>query len=254
MKLAFTRPSDFVDDGLKPVFRVTTRLGRSVEATLPHPFLTVRGCTKLAELKVGDHIAVPRKLAGFGHETARECEVKLLAYLIGDGCLTHTCPSFTNSNALIREDFSQAVADFGGLTVRLADCKGTRTPYLRVVANPDFIATHRRQFGLNLRAAIAALGKSSRQVALAIPASPVSLHEWQKGACVPGRQKFAGLCEILNLKASDLSPYEIEVISANSKNSITRWLDKLGLMGKGAAASLFRRSSSSCSGHRSRCF
>ena len=159
MKLTFTRPSDFVDDGLKPVFRVTTRLGRSVEATLPHPFLTVRGWTKLAELKAGDHIAVPRKLDVFGRETARECEVKLLAYLIGDGCLTHTCPSFTNSNPANCEDFSQAVADFGGMTVRRADSNGKRTPTLRVVANPDFIATHRRQFGLNLRAAIAASGE-----------------------------------------------------------------------------------------------
>ena len=34
-------PSYYVDDGHKSVFRVTTRLGRVIETTLAHPFLTV---------------------------------------------------------------------------------------------------------------------------------------------------------------------------------------------------------------------
>jgi replicative DNA helicase len=42
-RLRFTEPSAFVDDGRKPVFRITTRLGRSVEATACHPFLTRDG-------------------------------------------------------------------------------------------------------------------------------------------------------------------------------------------------------------------
>src|SRR5690606_23287302 len=81
-------PSAYVDDGIKPVFEVTTRLGRRVESTLPHPFLTPRGWRKLEELQAGDHIAVPRCLPVFGTASLRECEVKLLAYLIGDGGLT----------------------------------------------------------------------------------------------------------------------------------------------------------------------
>ncbi|HRQ66869.1 MAG TPA: hypothetical protein PKZ76_18715 [Xanthomonadaceae bacterium] len=61
-RLDRAEPSDYVDDGCKPVFEVTTRLGRRVETTWPHPFLTIDGWKPLAELKVGDLVAVPRVL------------------------------------------------------------------------------------------------------------------------------------------------------------------------------------------------
>ncbi|WP_008319230.1 replicative DNA helicase [Leptolyngbya sp. PCC 6406] len=91
-RLKFTEPSAYVDDGHKPVFRVSTRSGREIETTLTHPYLTVRGWRPLAELAVGQKIAVPRVLPIFGTETLPEHQVKLLAYLIGDGCLTGTSP------------------------------------------------------------------------------------------------------------------------------------------------------------------
>ena len=64
-----TKPSAFVDDGIKPVFRVTTKLGRFVDTTITHPFLTVNGWKPLAKLQVGEKIAVPRRLNIFGNET-----------------------------------------------------------------------------------------------------------------------------------------------------------------------------------------
>ncbi len=78
-KFAWTKPSDFVDDGIKPVFRVTTRLGRSIETTLPHPFLTIEGWKSLEKLKVGEKIAVPRKIKVFGNQEISEEQVELLA-------------------------------------------------------------------------------------------------------------------------------------------------------------------------------
>jgi len=120
------------------------------------------------------------------------------------------------------------------MTTRYADSNGTRTPYLRVVADPDFIAEHRKNFGGRLRSAIVANKKSSRQVALAIQASPVSIHEWQQGNCVPTPKSFSYLCDALDVDPSELAPFGIEAISANSKNSITRWLAKLNLLDKGA--------------------
>jgi replicative DNA helicase len=80
-----TEPSAFVDDGIKPVFRVTTKLGRFVETTITHPFLTVNGWQKLSELKPGSKIAVPRKLDIFGTENIPEERVKLLADNFADG-------------------------------------------------------------------------------------------------------------------------------------------------------------------------
>lgn len=118
-KLEITQPSAFVDDGIKPVFGVTTRLGRYVETTMTHPYLTIDGWRPLSELKVGEKIAVPRRINVFGTKTIRECEVKLLAYFIGDGCLTDTTPELTNINPLIQEDFQNAVISFSpGLKVR----------------------------------------------------------------------------------------------------------------------------------------
>ena len=89
-KLEITQPSAFVDDGIKPVFRVTTRLGKSVETTITHPYLTIQGWQRLYELKVGDQIAVPRKIDVFGTKIIHESEVKQLADFIGDGCLPDT--------------------------------------------------------------------------------------------------------------------------------------------------------------------
>ncbi|MBO3461918.1 replicative DNA helicase [Aetokthonos hydrillicola Thurmond2011] len=83
-KFSMTQPSAFVDDGVKFVVRVTTALGRSVETTITHPYLTVKGWQRLEELKVGDKIAVPRKIDVFGNKTIPESEVKFLA----DSCLT----------------------------------------------------------------------------------------------------------------------------------------------------------------------
>ena len=131
LKFSVTTPSVYVDDGIKPVFRVTTRLGRTIECTLSHPFLTINDWQPLHQLKVGDKIAVPRLLNVFGEARMRECEVKLLAYLIGDGCLTKSSPVFTVGKPALQDDFSAAVAEFGGVEVVPANSKD-RTFSLRI--------------------------------------------------------------------------------------------------------------------------
>ena len=45
--------------GYKPVYRMTTRLGRAIRATANHRFLTMQGWQRLDMLSVGMHIAVP---------------------------------------------------------------------------------------------------------------------------------------------------------------------------------------------------
>lgn len=64
--LRLTHPVAFIDDGLKPVFRVTTGTGRTIQTTLTHPFRVLQGWIPLSDLKVGDKIAVPRRLPVFG--------------------------------------------------------------------------------------------------------------------------------------------------------------------------------------------
>jgi replicative DNA helicase len=235
-KLDLASPSHFVDDGLKPVFRVTTRLGKVVEATLPHPFLTISGWTKLSELKAGDRIAVPRKLDVFGRRRWKECEVKLLAYLIGDGCLTGKNPRFTNGNPIVQKEFAEAVGEFGGLKTRLSDSNGTRASSFRVASDRELIRKGRVDFGATLSKAIVSSGQSSRQIALAAGVSPVSVHEWKKGNCAPTRQAFSQLCGVLETLPAALAPTGLEAISKNSRNPLTLWLDQLGIWGRDAHA------------------
>jgi replicative DNA helicase len=78
-RLSLTKPSVLVDDGIKPVFRVTTRLGRSIETTLSHPYLTIAGWRPLAALSVGDRIAVPRHVPIQGAVPMRESEMEEVA-------------------------------------------------------------------------------------------------------------------------------------------------------------------------------
>ncbi|MEM0982222.1 MAG: DnaB-like helicase N-terminal domain-containing protein, partial [Cyanobacteria bacterium P01_H01_bin.58] len=150
-RFQLTAPSAYVDDGVKPVFRVTTSSGRTIETTLTHPFLTLQGWRSLSELQVGQKIAVPRCLPVFGTETLPTHQVKLLAYLIGDGCLTQTAPQFTNENPCLQAEFTTAAFQFPGVKVRREDSQGQRTPTLHVTADRAAIQKYRQVFGQKLK-------------------------------------------------------------------------------------------------------
>lgn len=107
-KIVFSRVNAVIDSGIKRVYEVSTNKGHHTEVTEEHPFLTTDGWKTLAELRVGDYIAVPRILPV---ETAKRYDIKklkLLAYLLGDGGITNTV-SFTKTNGAILEDFFSCV-------------------------------------------------------------------------------------------------------------------------------------------------
>lgn len=61
--------TDWIDNGVRPCFKLTTRLGRTIEATDNHPFLTVDGWTPLADLDVGRKIAIAADMPVEGEES-----------------------------------------------------------------------------------------------------------------------------------------------------------------------------------------
>jgi replicative DNA helicase len=74
--------------GEKPVYRVTTRSGRTIECTDGHRFLTISGWRKLSDLPPGKQIAVPRRYSqtkSSGEMT--QGQALLLGWLLGDGYL-----------------------------------------------------------------------------------------------------------------------------------------------------------------------
>lgn len=71
--------------GIKPVYRLTTQLGRSIRATANHRFLTPQGWKRVDELQPGDYLALPRRIPTASTSTLTEAELALLGHLIGDG-------------------------------------------------------------------------------------------------------------------------------------------------------------------------
>ncbi|HKB39087.1 MAG TPA: replicative DNA helicase, partial [Gemmataceae bacterium] len=69
--------------GVKPVFRLETRLGRVIRATGNHPFRTLLRWERLDALKVGDRIAVPRIIPAGTRTSLTHDQAALLGSLIG---------------------------------------------------------------------------------------------------------------------------------------------------------------------------
>ncbi len=110
-KIRVSQVTDWVDSGVKPCFRVQTKLGRMVEVTGHHPFLTIHGWIPLHDLKVGQYLAVPTHVDCFGNDESWPIEkVRLLAYYIAEGGLTNKSPYFTNTDPIIIDDFKQIIA------------------------------------------------------------------------------------------------------------------------------------------------
>ena len=105
--------------GTKPVFKLTTQLGRSVRATANHKFLTMRGWRRLDELKAGDHIATPRVLQGPETDTMSREELGLLGHLIGDGCtLPNHVIQYTTKDPMLADEVVDLARDVFGDAVR----------------------------------------------------------------------------------------------------------------------------------------
>ncbi|MBW4463192.1 MAG: replicative DNA helicase [Nodosilinea sp. WJT8-NPBG4] len=233
-RFRLTQPSAYVDDGHKPVFRVRTRSGRAIETTLSHPYLTIQGWRPLAELAVGQKIAVPRTLPVFGTETLPEHQIKLLAYLIGDGCLTGTSPQFTNENSAIQADFTAAALNFLGVKVRKETSQGTRTPTFYVTSDSEDLQQARQIFGQRLKELIQASGQPARRLAQTLEVSPGLVTLWQQGVCAPSPNTFERLCQLLQVLPETLAPGGLATIRWMSQNNLTLWLQELGVWGKSA--------------------
>lgn len=102
-------PTEFYDNGVQPVYRLTLNNGSTIKATLNHQFLTFSKNTKKGGPKFrtvqdildsqdkysGLSIGVPDSLPFFSEERVNDYEIGLLlGHFIGDGCFTSTSPAF----------------------------------------------------------------------------------------------------------------------------------------------------------------
>lgn len=107
MKLETAVVSNAFSTGTKPVYRLTTKLGRTICATANHKFRTFVGWKRLDEITLADHLAVPRLLHSPTEPTMSNAELALLGHLIGDGCVL---PSHAIQYTTRERDLAELVA------------------------------------------------------------------------------------------------------------------------------------------------
>jgi replicative DNA helicase len=117
-ELVPARPSAFVDDGRKPVYRVRTASGHLVRTTASHPFLTPDGWRPLAELAVGQAIGVPASIPVFGDDELPLDEVIMLAHLVAAPGSDERGPRLWTDNREVAADAEHRGVRFG---VRVSD-------------------------------------------------------------------------------------------------------------------------------------
>jgi replicative DNA helicase len=116
-KLERRRVTRAFSTGRKPVYRLTTQLGRTIRATANHKFHASEGWKRLDELDAGEHLALPRTLPGPSTPSMSRGELALVGQLIGDGCTRprHAIQRATRERMLASRVFEQppeAIATF----------------------------------------------------------------------------------------------------------------------------------------------
>jgi len=135
--------SHFYNGGVKPTRRLRTRFGYELEGSHVHPVLTIRDgeeqWVSLADIQVGDRIALQRGSGLFGATTALpsfryagprsgggtigmtfpECIdarlARLLGYIVAEGSLTDTALWITNGNRRVLDDIHSLCAQLFGV-------------------------------------------------------------------------------------------------------------------------------------------
>ncbi|WP_085184813.1 replicative DNA helicase [Mycobacterium sp. IEC1808] len=130
--------------GRKEVFRLRLASGREVEATGNHPFMKLDGWTPLEQLKIGDRVAAPRRVPEpVDTQRMDDCEVMLLAHMIGDGsCVKRQPIRYASIDEANLAAVTVAAAHFGVKAVR-DDYPAARVTTLRLPA-PERLARGRR--------------------------------------------------------------------------------------------------------------
>jgi len=135
-KLVENRVVKKIDSGKQSIYELVTEDGRKIKATREHPFLVkMRDILSnsdikyksswyakllpaeikwipLSDLKVGDEIAVPKRLV-FGNDSVSESEVKIIAYLVGEGSLSvSSLVQFSNADRRIVGDMRDSLNNY----------------------------------------------------------------------------------------------------------------------------------------------
>ncbi|MGD9797958.1 MAG: LAGLIDADG family homing endonuclease, partial [Acidimicrobiia bacterium] len=135
-----TRHEDVVDVwpvGVKPVYRLTTSTGYTIEATKDHPFLGEDDWVELGTLKPGDLVGVVARTSTEGGAKASVAEVELAALLLSEGYTPdirsgpHRNAFFCNTDPELLATFTSAFVSHFGRVPRSESVGGVTRIHLR---------------------------------------------------------------------------------------------------------------------------
>ncbi|MCB8952554.1 MAG: PHP domain-containing protein [Ardenticatenales bacterium] len=172
LKLQTGQVVEVLDNGVKPVYRLTTALGKQIEATSNHPFYTFAGWQWLGDLEVGQQIALPRSLPIEGKNEWPEHEVIALGHLLAEGnlCHPHSVYFYSQQEASL-QDYVKAAEHFDNVACSVSLHHETYSVYARRVnrQKPPGIVTWAKRLGI--------WGKNAREKE--IPAEVFTLNNGQ---------------------------------------------------------------------------
>jgi len=131
LKLLNGKITAVYNNGVKFVYEVRTRLGRTIKATANHPFRTFFGWQKLEELKVGERIAVVRnvRLPQRAYEID-DFKLAVLGYLMSEGNLCHPQSFYFYSSSQNEiKDYVQYLKQFNNTKATLNTSKLATSVY-----------------------------------------------------------------------------------------------------------------------------
>jgi DNA polymerase-3 subunit alpha len=125
-----------VANGVKPVYKVKTQLGREIVVTDHHPFLTVDGWRELRDLFEGERIALPRVLPIEGRKVWDDYKLIVLAGVLAEGNTCHPSGFYFYNNEIEQiGDFVANVQKFENTKPRINKRRGRYEVYVGAYQN-----------------------------------------------------------------------------------------------------------------------
>ena len=121
-KLIYQKIQAIHRNGTRKVWKLTTRVGRSITTTHNHPFLTLCGWQQLSNLQIGDRVATIRNLPEGQAHHIEQHEAFIAGAMLGDGgCVHPEGLNFTNFDSEVVTAFAHAITKLNN--VRLTETK-----------------------------------------------------------------------------------------------------------------------------------
>jgi DNA polymerase-3 subunit alpha len=124
LKITKKKIKDVVNNGVKPVYKLKTALGREITATSNHPFFTISGWKNLGDLRIGERIGLARSLP-CGTSTVAPYKLIALAGILSEGNTCHPSGAYYYNNDRIQvDDFVNSLKGFENTVARVKKRRG----------------------------------------------------------------------------------------------------------------------------------